>query len=288
MAFEKIPSGIKTLDANIDDGFPAGSVILLLEDVGAGAREFVYTSVMNIIRLKGESRYFEIMNKKHRERKDEDEIETTLVLPDKIYYISFSRSREDILKENAYGFDRHFYENLEKGVIFKELSALYFRRSIAQQLLFSDNNKNLEFDLCSEQNILETISELFDTSAANNIVILDSLTELILCEDDYLQKDDIIMFLKGLVHISKTWNGLIYLILSTRILEGYLQEIIADLVDGVLTFEWDKKSVRMQRSLYITKFRGLLPKLESNNIEKFETRITSDDGFEVSNIRKII
>ncbi|TFH44581.1 MAG: hypothetical protein E4G94_03460, partial [ANME-2 cluster archaeon] len=63
--FKKIPSGIKTLDANINDGFPAGSVILLLEDVGAGAREFIYTSISNIIDLKSDSRHFELINKKH-------------------------------------------------------------------------------------------------------------------------------------------------------------------------------------------------------------------------------
>ncbi len=41
MKLSKIPSGIKTFDMNINEGFPAGSVILLLEDVGAGAREFI-------------------------------------------------------------------------------------------------------------------------------------------------------------------------------------------------------------------------------------------------------
>ncbi len=124
--------------------------------------------------------------------------------------------------------------------------------------------------------------------AANNIVILDSLTELMLYEGDYLSKNDVIMFIKSLVRISKEWNGLIYLLLNTRILETNIQEIISDTVDGVLTFEWDKRSVKLQRNLCITKFRGLLPQLEQNNIEKFETKITSNDGFEVSNIRKII
>jgi len=42
------------------------------------------------------------------------------------------------------------------------------------------------------------------------------------------------MFLKGLVNISKTWNGLIYIILSSNILEKQMQEIINDAVDGCL------------------------------------------------------
>ncbi len=52
MKLSKIPTGIKTFDVNINEGFPAGSVILLLEDVGAGGREFLYTSIYNINNLK--------------------------------------------------------------------------------------------------------------------------------------------------------------------------------------------------------------------------------------------
>lgn len=288
MALNKIPSGVKTLDTNINDGFPAGSVILLLEDVGAGAREFIYTSIVNNINLKADPSYFEMIKRKHKKQSHEGEINTTLVLPDEIYYISLSRSKEDILNENAYAFHEAFYNTLKEGVNFKELSDIYFRQSIIKNLWLINNKKNLDFENNSNKNILEVISDIFVDFAANNIVILDSLTELMLYEGDYLSKNDVIMFIKSLVRISKEWNGLIYLLLNTRILETNIQEIISDTVDGVLTFEWDKRSVKLQRNLCITKFRGLLPQLEQNNIEKFETKITSNDGFEVSNIRKII
>ncbi len=289
MAFKKFPTGIKTFDTNINDGFPAGSVILLLEDVGAGAREFIYTSVYNIIKLKSNHNYFDKMNKKHTDYSKDDEIMTSLALPNEICYISVSKSKEDILNENAYAFQKDFYNTIKDGLVFKELSDIYFRQSIAQNFCFLDAKRNMNFDRNADKNILEEISAFLDKYAANNIVILDSLTELMMYEGDYLSKNDIIMFLKGVARISKTWNGLIYLMFSANILETQMQEMIIDLVDGVLTFEWfDKRSAKMQRGLYITKFRGLLPRLEQNNIEKFETKITSDYGFEVSNIRKIV
>lgn len=289
MAFKKIPTGIRTFDANINDGFPAGSVILLLEGVGAGAREFIYTSIYNIIKLKADQNNFDLMNKKHRDYSKADEITTTLALPNEICYISVSKSREDILNENAYAFQKDFYNTIKDGLVFKELSDLYFRQSIFQNFCFSDEEKNISLDRNHDKNILEEISAFLNMYATNNIVILDSLTELMMYDWDYLSKNDMILFLKGLVRVSKMWNGLIYLILSTNILEKQIQEMITDFVDGVLTFEWfDRRSVKMQRSLYITKFRGLLPRLEQNNIEKFETKITSDYGFEVSNIRKIV
>jgi KaiC/GvpD/RAD55 family RecA-like ATPase len=286
MRLSKIPTGIKTFDVNINGGFPAGSVILLLENVGAGAREFIYTSIFNISQMKSNN---DQIKKKNKNCSDKDEIITTTMLPDKISYLSLSKSREDILKENAYSFHIDFYNNMKEVLIFKELSDIYFRHSIVQNLWIPDDKNIIDSDNGSDKNILEEISEFLSENAENNIVIIDSLTDLMMYETDYLNKNDIIMFLKGMVRISKTWNGLIYIILTANILEKQMQEIINDVVDGVLVFEWnDKGSVKMQRNLYLSKFRGLIPQLEQNKIAKFETKVTTDGGFEVSNVRKII
>lgn len=285
MSLTKIPTCIKTFDANIDYGFPAGSVILLLEDVGAGAREFMYTSLFNSIKLKsnGDAPLNRI-NKDH----NADEIPTTLVLPENLCYISVSRTKDDVLNEIAYAFHKDFYETLKKNVTFIELHDSYFRRSIAKNFWTKGDQSDFDSDL-SDKNLIDDIFDVITKHTTRSVVVFDSLTELMLYEDDYILKNDIIMFLKGLVKVSKKWNGIIYLILCTNILEPHLQELITDLVDGVLVFSWiDKKSIKMQRSLHISKFRGLLPKVEQNNIEKFETKITSSYGFEVSNIRKIV
>jgi KaiC/GvpD/RAD55 family RecA-like ATPase len=227
------------------------------------------------------------MNKKHNKVRD-DQIVETIILPDKICYVSISKSKEDILMEIAHAFHKGFYNAINNGLVFKELSETYFRHSIARN--FWSNKKGiLGFDSNSDKNILEELSEIFNEYGGGNIMILDSLTDIMVSEADYVNRNDIIMFLKGLVNISKKWNGLIYLILSANILEKQMQEIINDAMDGVLVFEWfDKGSVKMRRNLYISKFRGLIPQLEQNKIAKFETKITHDDGFEVSNVRKII
>jgi KaiC/GvpD/RAD55 family RecA-like ATPase len=287
MKLSKIPTGIKTFDVNINEGFPAGSVILLLEDVGAGGREFLYTSIYNINNLKKNQNGPERMKSDHKNFSD-NEMNKSLMLPNNICYVSISKSRDDILTENAYAFQKGYYEAVKDGVVFKELSDIYFRHSIAQNL-WSEKKGILGFDCVSDKNILEELSEFMNGNAQGNIVIIDSLTDLLVNQIDYLNRTDFIMFLKGMVNISKTWNCLIYLILSANILEKQMQEIINDVVDGVLVFEWfDKGSVKMRRNLYISKFRGLIPQLEQNKIAKFETKITYDGGFEVSNVRKII
>jgi len=57
----------------------------------------------------------------------------------------------------------------------------------------------------------------------------------------------------------------------------------------VLVFEWfDKGSVRCAEIFISQNSGGLIPQLEQNKIAKFETQITYDVGFEVSNVRKII
>ncbi len=287
MKLSKIPTGIKTFDVNINEGFPAGSVILLLEDVGAGGREFLYTSIYNINNLKNNQNDPARIKSDHKNFSDND-MNNTLMLPNNICYVSISKSRDDILTENAYAFQKGYYEAVKDGVVFKELSDIYFRHSIAQNL-WSEKKGIVGFNSVSDKNILEELSEFMNENAQGNIVIIDSLTDLLVNQIDYLNRTDFIMFLKGMVNISKTWNGLIYLILSANILEKQMQEIINDVVDGVLVFEWfDKGSVKMRRNLYISKFRGLIPQLEQNKIAKFETKITYDGGFEVSNVRKII
>ncbi len=286
MRLGKIPTGIKTFDVNINGGFPAGSVVLLLEDIGAGAREFIYTSIFNLNLIRSDAEKSDSMKKKHV---PEDSMISNSMLPNKICYITVSKSKEDILNENAYAFHTDFYNVFKNDLVFKELSDVYFRHSIVQNIWISDEKQAMEFDESLDKNILEEISEFLTTHAKNNIVILDSLTDLMMHETDYLNKNDIVMFLKGMTRIAKTWNGLIYILLSANILEKQMQEIINDVVDGVLVFEWfDKGSVKMRRNLYIPKFRGLIPQLEQNKIAKFETKVTSDGGFEVSNVRKII
>jgi len=53
-------------------------------------------------------------------------------------------------------------------------------------------------------------------------------------------------------------------------------------------FEWDKQGIsQRQRIMYMKKFRGLLPALDQDNIVNFETQISSQKGFEVSNVKRV-
>jgi hypothetical protein len=59
-----------------------------------------------------------------------------------------------------------------------------------------------------------------------------------------------------------------------------------DAVDGTLLFEWESGGSRRARTMVVQEFRGVLSRLESENIVRFETEIR-DGGLDVSDVRKI-
>ncbi|TLZ53926.1 MAG: hypothetical protein E6K17_08920, partial [Methanobacteriota archaeon] len=48
LALRKVPTGIADLDSIVNGGFPEGSLVLLLGDIGAGTQEYVYTAASKL------------------------------------------------------------------------------------------------------------------------------------------------------------------------------------------------------------------------------------------------
>jgi hypothetical protein len=61
---------------------------------------------------------------------------------------------------------------------------------------------------------------------------------------------------------------------------------LMDSSDGSLLFEWESGGSERARTLVVKQFRGVLSRLEEENIVQFETDI-SDAGFDISDVRKI-
>src|SRR6056297_2416419 len=77
---ERLPFGISRLDSMIDGGAPAGSVVLLAGEVGAGAREFVYTSVAMNALAHADAELFDLYY---------GNVHGNAAVPEDIHYISF-------------------------------------------------------------------------------------------------------------------------------------------------------------------------------------------------------
>ncbi len=269
MKTSRIPTGIESLDPILHGGLPSGSLILLLGEIGAGDFEFVLTSSIRLLKMPPES---------------------PSVFPKKVCYISFTRSKEDVLREIAFSFP-----GLTLGSSkfeFKDFSDAYFARSFIPVTWRSSSQIEFTFESLQwseeQKNLIETLIEYLDKNADGSLVIIDSLTALTQYCLERMNWNDLVLFLRGLQKASKRWDGLLYVILSEGIFEKSKQEEISECMDGVMVFEWEKLGPsQRQRVMYLKKFRGVLPGLDSENIVNFETHISSQRGFEVSNIKRV-
>lgn len=273
---KKIPTGIQSIDTIVKGGFPSGSFTLLTGEVGAGSAEFAFTSAIMISLLKSG-----IITP--------TDPSGDVKIPESVCYISLTRSKEDVMREIALSFSEEYYNAIKENLVFKDFSKEYFKLSpFPFDEASTDTFESLR-GLGREKDLLESLVDYLNDNASSSLVIVDSLTDLVRMYSDRIKWQDLISFLKGLQRAATTWDGLIYLLLTASIFEVSKQEEIADCADGVLVFEWGELgTAQRQRTMYVKKFRGLLPLLESENIAKFETIISPITGFEVSNVKMIM
>jgi len=269
-----IPTGVADFDMIVKGGLPSGSTVLLLGDVGAGFHEYAYTSAAKIAIVR-----------KHPHLKsyflghacDGD------ALPEKICYITFSRSKDDILKEVAASFNPQYFYALREMTIFRDFSRSYFRRTVVPQSWTHDDSP---FGT-KPTDLLEALVEFLDENARDALVIVDSLTDLV--ETEAVDVKDLVATVKGMQRASKEWDGLVYLLLTNGIMEKRDQQMLVDSVDGVLVFEWRSylNSSKRQRYMWVEKFTSLLPHLEMERIARFPTYISSNQGLVVVYMERI-
>jgi len=272
-----VPTGVADFDSIMGGGLPAGSVVLLLGDVGGGGLEFALTSAakIGIVKEFPETRGF-MMGHAGKDG----------ILPEKMAYITFSRSREDILREVKMAFNNDFYESLSSGLMFKDFSRGYFIRSVVPVSWVGSDESEL-FSENREGGLLESFVNFLDSNAPNSLVIIDSLTDLVVSET--VKFEDVVSLLKGIQRMAKKWGAVFYILLTDEILDRKKQQMIIDSVDGVLRFEWAKfhHTSKRQRYLYVEKFASVLPHLDQERIARFATLITSQSGFVVINTERV-
>ena len=275
---QRIPTGVADFDSIIQGGLPAGSVVLLLGDVGGGGHEFALTSAakIGIVKEFPDTRTFML-----------GDAGKNGVLPDKMCYITFSRSRNDILQDVRLSFNKDFYESLKTNLLFKDFSKDYFMHTVVPTSWLDSEETQGIFSDKKKDGLLESLVDFLDVNAPKSMVIMDSLTDLVVSETIPFQ--DVIALLKGIQRMAKKWGSVFYLILTDEILDRKRQQMIIDSVDGVFKFEWAKfhHTSKRQRYLYVEKFMSVLPHLDQERIARFATLITSQSGFVVINTERV-
>lgn len=275
---KRIPTGINDLDAIIEGGVPAGSVVLLFTEIGAGGLEYIYTSAAKLLRA----------------RDNPEDLSSVLgdnckdsVLPGEIHYITFSRSKGDILEEVKTSFNDDYYNTIEDSVKFKDLSQKYFQRTMVPPGWAGKDDSAL-FSSDSDADLLESLVDFLEENAENNMIVIDSLTDLL--TNSSVEEDKLVTVIKGMRRASKKWGGVVYLLLSKDIVKESQEYHIIDSVDGVLSFRWSNNPhvSKRQRYLVIDKFMSVLPHLKRKKIARFTAEVTDYEGYVVINYERIV
>jgi archaellum biogenesis ATPase FlaH len=275
----RIPFGVSRLDRIIGGGAPPGSLVLLAGEAGAGAREFLYTSTTMNALADADPDAFDLHY---------GEVSATAEPPDEIHYVSFTAGEDELRTEIEYTIDADLAEPASDAVEFADFSTEFFQLSPIPRDWYAGKRRSITdlSDRDERRGVLESLGDYLTEHAAGNLVLIDSLTDLIHLSNEQLDWSDITMLLAGLQKASRQWDGLILVLVNRESLTDTKLGALMASADGTLAFEWEAGGNERARTMFVKEFRGVLPQIEEENIVRFETEI-HEAGFDVSDVRKI-
>jgi KaiC/GvpD/RAD55 family RecA-like ATPase len=276
---DRIPFGIRRLDTTIGGGAPPGSVVLLSGHAGAGAREFMYTAaVMNGL-AEGDRELFNLYY---------GGLDDRATTPEEVHYISFTSDAGQVEREMSLAMDEEIVEESIGNVEFHDLSPEFFRLSPVPREWYADRTTNVS-ELGQSQDrkgVPEALGDRLTEHGAGNVVVIDSIADLVGANDADFSFEDIPVLLKGLSRAAHEWGGLILAHVNQETLDDQQHGQLVDAADGTLLFEWESGGSTRARTMVVQQFRGVLSRIEDEDIVRFETEI-GDAGFDISDVRKI-
>ncbi len=270
----RIPTSVSAFDTIVKGGVPSGSVVILAGEPGAGNIEFSYTSAAKLSIARKDKKFRNLMIEDSKD----------IYIPEGTTYISFSKSREEVMRAVDITFDEDLARAMKENLNFKDFSVEYFKNSIVPRKWVSEDISEF-FKRKGE--LLKEFVKFIDENSDGRIVIVDSLTDLAI--SPRINMKDLVDVIKALRRNSKKWNSVIYLLLTLGIIDKKDENLLFDSVDGVMLFEWHSstKYSKRYRHMYVLKFVGLMSWLEEERIARFNTMLNRKNGFVVINTEKI-
>ncbi len=251
----KFPTGIDMLDQQVGGVYEG--LIVLLEEVGAGGREFAVTSLM-----KNANRDFDLN------------------------YVSITQTRDEIIRDLKIMFPEAKSDKLIERLNVISLAEVYFRRSIVPMRWVAERRLRVE-ELKGEKDILARLAEVVE-GFSRGIVFLDSLTDLTRLTDERISWSDLIDLIKGFRKLCIKREVLMMLLLTKGVLDKSKEEELLDQADAVFVFEWQIEKDTITRWLYFKKFLGILPILEKEGIVKYNAKIDPGVGYTITRLLRVV
>ncbi len=276
---DRIPFGVRQLDAIVNGGAPTGTVVLAAGEAGAGSREFVHTSaLLNALGTVDDDLYDLYYG----------DPAADAVQPDEVHYVSFTASERELAGEMRMAMGDDVVDRGLDALEFHDVSERYFHVSPVPRDWYAAATKGIT-DLrqrTDRQDLLEALGSTLSEVAPGNLVVIDSLSDLISAMGEEVTWTDVGFLVKGLQKAAHEWDGLIILHLNHETLSSERFAQLSDAVDGTMRFEWESGGSSRARTLVVKQFRGVLSQIEDEDIVRFETTI-DDGGFDISDVRKI-
>lgn len=278
----RVPTGVPDFDF-LTGGIPAGSVVLLFGEAGAGHQEFALTSAVHLMLHYDDP---------HLHQFYLGSAKGPFVYPEGISYISTSRSQEEVLDELRGSFTGVWPEVLTRHLTFSDLSRTYFRDSVVPTNWAALNGPLLSSSASASHaaagdSTLQALTSALETTGPRNLVLVDSLTDLLV--RDGLPSADLLAMLKGLRRKAKEWDGLVYVLLTEGVASPAIEHAIVDSVDGVLQFRWTTTAnlSHRQRSMLVPKFMPVLSRLPAEYHGRFIIRVNARNGLVTTQYERI-
>ncbi len=268
---ERVPTGVPDFDYFMG-GVPAGSVVLLMGDAGAGHAEFAFTSAVQLMlhREDPEAHGFHLGTAKG-----------PFLYPERILYVSLTRSRRQVLNEVRDAFDAVYPEVFARHLTFEDLSPAYFADTSVPSVWAEVPSPLAASGPALSRapaGPLPALAQALEAGGPRTVTIVDSIGDLVIRPG--LDGSELVTFLKGLRRRAKEWDGIVYLLLARGVASPAIEYAIVDSVDGVLSFNWTSTPNRSyrQRSLQIEKFMPVLSHVQDDYHGRFVIRVHAQTG----------
>ncbi len=264
----KTPTFVPSLDSIMKGGIPEGSSVLLLGEPGSGNFEFALTSAVNLSRA---------LDKQMRNVPEGDEV----AYPDGVLYVSFSKPAEEITRTINLSLEEGLASSLRRRIKILDFSRLYYSQTQIPASWLGGS------EMRDKVNLMSSFVKELEKEGKNKLIIIDSFTDLITSR--YFEEKTMFDISRGISRVSKTWSSIVYVLMTSGIIERRAENVLMEIFDGTLLFEWNTsdKASKRKRFMTIPRFIGVLPIIEREKIERFDTEFDYKTGMIVLNTTKV-
>ena len=229
---------------------PDGSLVLLLEEVGAGAREFAYTVMRNL-----------------REERP-------------ILYISVHRPFEAIERDITKFLGEDTAKEVLTSATFRSLEKEFYADTIVPTRWYTDEISLTKGDLL--RSLTDEIKEL-----EGALLFIDSLSAIVRKYMDTVEMKDLIALMSGLSSVSIRKGLVIMPMMSAGVFGTSLELEFMDASNIVFYFRKVMEANKIERRLSFEKLEGDIARLSAEGVEYLEFTIAPRTGFDVTSVKYV-